>query len=290
MAQIIWGTELAAKIKIDLKAEMDKLRALNERTPGLTVILVGDDPASISYVTNKQKACREVGMKGEIITYPASVSEITLLAKIAELNQDERVDGILVQLPLPAGFDAQRITEAIAVEKDVDGLHPLNIGRLQLNQECLVPCTPSGVIEILKSIGCDLRGKRAVVIGRSNLVGRPVAQLMLQLDATVTVCHSKTPDLAAICAQADILVTAAGRPGLVTADFIKPGAVIIDVGTVRGQDGKLHGDVVFAEAEPLASYITPVPKGGGPMTVAMLLKNTLKAYEMRKKDHGIWTE
>ena len=282
MNEIIWGNELAKQFKDKLKAEVDDLRSQKRRIPGLSVILVGTDPASVSYVNNKQKACLEVGIKGAIINYPETISEDILSKKIIELNNDDNVDGILVQLPLPKNINEAKVLGLIDVQKDVDGLHPLNIARLQLKQNCLVPCTPMGVMEIIKSIKYDLEGSRVVIVGRSNLVGRPIAQLMLNANATVTICHSKTRDLKEICRQADVLVVAIGKMGLIQSDYIKPGAVVIDVGVNRGTDGKLHGDVDFDNVRPLTSYITPVPKGVGPMTIAMLLKNTIQAYHMRE--------
>lgn len=282
MNEIIWGNELAKQFKDKLKAEVDDLRSQKRRIPGLSVILVGTDPASVSYVNNKQKACLEVGIKGAIINYPETISEDILSKKIIELNNDDNVDGILVQLPLPKKINEAKVLGLIDVQKDVDGLHPLNIARLQLKQNCLVPCTPMGVMEIIKSIKYDLEGSRVVIVGRSNLVGRPIAQLMLNANATVTICHSKTRNLKEICRQADVLVVAIGKMGLIQSDYIKPGAVVIDVGVNRGTDGKLHGDVDFDNVRPLTSYITPVPKGVGPMTIAMLLKNTIQAYHMRE--------
>jgi len=282
MGEIIWGNELAKQYRATFKTEVDELRSQKKRIPGLCVILVGDNPASVSYVSNKQKACHEVGIKGEVINYPDTISEDILSKKIIELNNDDNVDGILIQLPLPKHINESRLLGLIDVKKDVDGLHPLNIARLQLKQNCLVPCTPMGVMEILKSIKYDLEGKYVVIVGRSNLVGRPIAQLRLHANATVTICHSKTKDLKAFCQRADVLVAAVGKIALIKADYVKPGAVVIDVGVSRGEDGKLHGDVDFDAVKPIASYITPVPKGVGPMTIAMLMKNTLLAYHMRE--------
>ena len=282
MGEIIWGNELAKQFKNVLKSEVDDLKSQKRRIPGLSVILVGSDPASVSYVNNKQKACLEVGIKGEVINYLETISEDILSKKIIELNNDDNVDGILVQLPLPKHINESRLLGLIDVKKDVDGLHPLNIARLQLKQHCLVPCTPMGVMEIIKSIKYDLEGSHVVIVGRSNLVGRPIAQLMLNANATVTICHSKTRDLKALCQQADVLVAAVGKIALIKGDYIKPGAIVIDVGVSRGEDGKLHGDVDFNAVKSIASYITPVPKGVGPMTIAMLLKNTLQAYHMRE--------
>ena len=287
MAQILWGNILADKIKAELKLVIDELKNTNKRIPKLVVILVGDDPASQVYVFNKQKACQAVGMLSELVRLPGNTKEEVLLKKIEELNLDETVDGVLVQMPIPKQIDTDRVINMIKIEKDVDGLHPLNIGKLQSRKPCLIPCTPLGIMELIESIDYQIAGKRAVVIGRSNLVGLPIAHLLLQNNATVTICHSYTSDLENICKQADILISAAGKQGLITKKHVKEHALVIDVGTSRGIDGKLHGDVLFDDVQPIVDYITPMPKGVGPMTIAMLLKNTLKAYTQREVQNGI---
>jgi methylenetetrahydrofolate dehydrogenase (NADP+) / methenyltetrahydrofolate cyclohydrolase len=253
--------------------------------PGLAVVLVGEDPASQVYVRNKGKRTVECGMRSLEYTLPATVSEAELLALVARLNADAAVDGILVQLPLPVHIDANKVIEAIAPLKDVDGFHPVNAGRLATGQQALVPCTPLGSLMLLKSVRADLSGLEAVVVGRSNIVGKPMAQLLLGESCTVTIAHSRTRDLADVCRRADILVAAVGRPEMIRGDWIKPGAIVIDVGInrVAGEAGKtrLVGDVAFAEAEFVASAITPVPGGVGPMTIACLLRNTLQAWCLR---------
>ncbi len=287
MAQILWGNELANQIKEDLKLEIITLVTANKRIPKLVVILVGEDPASMVYVANKQKACQSVGILSELVRFSKDTKEEVLLEKIQSLNLDDTVDGILVQMPIPKQIDTDRVINMINIEKDVDGLHPLNIGKLQSKKPCLIPCTPLGIMELIRSINYQITGKTAVVIGRSNLVGLPVAQLLLQENATVTICHSHTRNLEDICKQADILIAAVGKQGLITKNHVKEHALVIDVGTSRGEDGKLHGDVLFDEVEPLVDYITPMPKGVGPMTIAMLVKNTLKAYYQREAKNGI---
>ena len=275
-AQIISGTELAKTIRAELADEVAKLKA-NGIEPGLAVILVGDDPASHSYVKGKQKACAEVGIRSLLYTFPATISEEELLAKIQELNADPTVHGILVQLPLPAHIREWSVIETIAPEKDVDGFHPINVGKMMIGQPAFLPCTLHGVLVMVKSAGIDIAGKHVVVVGRSNIVGEPVGQLFLREHATVTYAHSKTPDLAAITRQADILIVAVGKARLIGPEHVKPGAVVIDVGVNRLESGKLCGDVDFDAVKEVASYVTPVPGGVGPMTITMLLYNTMEA-------------
>lgn len=252
------------------------------RVPHLVVILVGEDPASQSYVKGKGKACEVVGIKNTTILRPATVSEEELLGLIAELNADSSVDGILVQLPLPKHISEDKVIAAISKEKDVDGFHPLNVAALWQKQPCTVACTPKGIIKLLKEAGVEIAGKRAVVIGRSNIVGLPVSKLLLDENATVTVCHSRTKDLAKVCREAEILVVAIGKARFVTADMVAPGAVVIDVGVNRDPEtGKLVGDVDYDAVEPLASVITPVPGGVGPMTICCLMENTIECFLKR---------
>ena len=274
MASVIDGKAVAAEIREGLKARCAALSARGV-TPGLAVILVGDDPASKVYVRNKERACASVGIHTETFRYPAET-------KMDELKADNAFVGILLQLPLPDGLNADELLECIAPEKDVDGFHPLNFGKLALGLGCKTPCTPAGCMELLKRAGVEIAGREAVVIGRSRLVGKPMALLLQAANATVTTCHSRTRDLAAHTRRADILIVAAGRPGLVTGEMIKPGAAVIDVGINRAQGGKLCGDVDFASAEPVAGAITPVPGGVGPMTIAMLLRATVEAAEERR--------
>lgn len=275
-AKIIDGKEIAQSVRNELRLEVDQLKQ-NEITPGLAVILVGDNQASKTYVANKQKACEEIGMFSVLIDYPATLSQEVLVAKIQELNEDEAIHGILVQLPLPAHIDETAIIEAISPEKDVDGFHPINIGRMMTGQDAFLPCTPYGVMVMLEHINCEIEGKHVVVVGRSNIVGKPAGQLFLNKNATVTYCHSRTKDLKAITNQADILVVAVGKRDMITSSHVKEGAIVIDVGMNRNEQGKLCGDVSFDEVKEKASYITPVPKGVGPMTITMLLKNTVKS-------------
>ncbi|GGC91308.1 bifunctional protein FolD [Thalassobacillus devorans] len=274
-ANIIYGKELAAELREEMKQEVAELKTKNI-VPGLTVIILGEDPASLSYVRGKQKASEKVGMESNLIEMPETTSEQELLDLIAEQNAEESVHGILVQLPLPAHISEQKVIEAIDPAKDVDGFHPINVGRMMTGQDTFYPCTPYGILVILKKAEIDIKGKHVVVVGRSNLVGKPVGQLLLNEHATVTYCHSKTPDLGYHTKQADIVIVAAGKAGLVTGKHIKEGAVVIDVGVNR-VDGKLVGDVDFDSVEPIASHLTPVPKGVGPMTITMLLHNTIKA-------------
>jgi len=275
-AQIISGTELAKTIRAQLADEATALKA-NGIEPGLAVILVGDDPASHSYVKGKQKACAEIGIRSLLYKFPATVSEEELLAKIRELNADLTVHGILVQLPLPAHIREWSVIETIAPEKDVDGFHPVNVGKMMIGQPAFLPCTPHGVLVMVKSAGIDIAGKHVVVVGRSNIVGKPVGQLFLREHATITYAHSKTPDLAAITRQADILIVAVGKARLIGPEHVKPGAAVIDVGVNRLESGKLCGDVDFDAVKEVAGYITPVPGGVGPMTITMLLHNTMEA-------------
>lgn len=279
-AQIIDGKAVAASVRSEIADSAASFTAAYGRPPGLATILVGDDPASDIYVTNKHKACSEVGIAGEDHRLPATTTEAELTELIAQLNSRDDIDGILLQLPLPDGLDETALTELIDPAKDVDGLTAANAGRVVQGRDALVPCTPSGVMRLLAHVGAELSGAEAVVVGRSNLVGRPVASLLLAEDATVTTCHSRTRDLGEVCRRADVLVACVGSPGLVNGDMIKPGAIVIDVGTTRGPDG-LQGDVVFDEALKVASAITPVPGGVGPMTIACLLANTMKAAQQR---------
>ena len=277
-AQLIDGVALARQGRARVAERAAALAARGHR-PGLAVILVGDDAASQVYVRNKVKACGEAGIHSVLETYPASLTQDELLARIAALNADPTIHGILVQLPLPPHIDAQRVIEAIAPAKDVDGFHVANAGALLVGQRGYWPCTPYGCVKMLEHIGIELRGKHAVVIGRSNIVGKPMALLLLQANATVTICHSATADLGHFTRQADVVVAAVGRPRMLTADMVKPGAVVLDVGINRLPDGKLCGDVDFDTVREVAGWITPVPGGVGPMTIAMLLLNTVEAAE-----------
>ena len=277
-AQLIDGVALSKKLRADVAVRATALRARGV-VPGLAVVLVGDNPASQVYVRNKVKACEDSGLHSVLERYPATLAETELLGRINALNRDPAIHGILVQLPLPAHIDAHKVIEAIAPEKDVDGFHVASAGALMVGQPGFWPCTPYGCMKMLESIGYDLHGKHAVVIGRSNIVGKPMALMLLQKNATVTVCHSATKDLKAMTLQADIVVAAVGKRNVVTADMVKPGAVVIDVGMNRNDEGKLCGDVDFEGVKEVASYITPVPGGVGPMTITMLLVNTLEAAE-----------
>jgi methylenetetrahydrofolate dehydrogenase (NADP+)/methenyltetrahydrofolate cyclohydrolase len=279
MAQLIDGKRISAEIRAELKQETKAFIEKTGVTPKLTVILVGEDPASQVYVRNKGRACEEIGFEAEQITLPATTTQEELDALVDRLNADQTVHGILVQLPLPKGLSEERVLLRIAPEKDVDAFHPYNVGRMVAGQITYLPCTPAGVMELINRSGISVAGKDCVVIGRSNIVGKPMAHLLMQANGTVTVCHSRTADLAAHTKRADILVAAIGKANFVTADMVKPGAVVIDVGINRGADGKLVGDIDFASVEQVASYITPVPGGVGPMTIAMLMKNTLTAAQ-----------
>lgn len=287
MAEVVYGSEIAKEVKANLKEEIRFIKETGKRSPKLVVVLVGDNQASLSYVKGKEKACYEVGMESELITLSTQTSEIELLSLIEQLNKDVMVDGILVQLPLPKHIDEHKILFAISPDKDVDGFHPYNIGKLMLQEDTFISCTPKGILRILETIGLDdLSGKQAVVIGRSNIVGKPVAQFLLNKNATVTICHSKTKNIESITSQADIVIASVGKARLITKDWIKKGAIVIDVGINRDENGKLCGDVDFDDVKDKASYITPVPKGVGPMTIAMLMENTLESYHKReqKKD------
>lgn len=279
---IIKGKDLSTSIKEALKVRVEVLKNQYGRTPNLVVILVGEDPGSVSYVTGKAKAATEVGIANNTIRLEDTVAEAELLELVDKLNHDDAVDGILVQLPLPKHINESKIIAAISPEKDVDAFHPMNVAKLWLKQPCVLPCTPKGIIKLLHFAGVDIAGKEAVVVGRSNIVGQPVAKLLLDANATVTVAHSKTKNLAEITRRADILVAAIGRARFITADMIKPGAVVIDVGVNRDtRNGKLCGDVDFEEAQHVAAAITPVPGGVGPMTIACLMENTVEAFVNR---------
>ncbi len=280
-AQILDGKALAAEIRSEVKTQVAALAEKGVST-ALAVILVGDDSASQVYVRNKIKACADTGIRSLEFRMPAETTQQQLLAKIAELNADESVDGILVQLPLPMQINADAVISAIAPAKDVDGFHVANAGALVTGKQGFVPCTPFGVMRLIEKSGVNPRGKSAVIVGRSNIVGKPMALLLLAADATVTVAHSRTPDLSAVTRNADILVAAVGRAKLIKADMVKPGAVVIDVGMNRDETGKLCGDVDFAEVKEIAGSITPVPGGVGPMTIAMLMQNTVLAAQMRR--------
>ncbi|MCA1201253.1 bifunctional methylenetetrahydrofolate dehydrogenase/methenyltetrahydrofolate cyclohydrolase FolD [Priestia flexa] len=274
-ATIIKGKEVAAELRADLKEEVAQLKEQGV-VPGLTVILVGDNPASHSYVKAKAKACEEIGVASEVIKRDVNITQEELLQEIQQLNESEAVHGILVQLPLPNHIDEKAVLNAISPKKDVDGFHPVSVGNMVIGDECYLPCTPHGIIELIKRSGEEISGKHAVVIGRSNIVGKPVAMLLLQENATVTIAHSRTKDLSAMIKQADILVSAVGRPRLVKAEDLKPGAIVIDVGNTM-ENGKLVGDIDYEPAKEVAGYITPVPGGVGPMTITMLLENTVDA-------------
>ncbi len=276
MAQIIDGKRISQEIKDELKEEVAALKAQGIEG-SLAVIQVGEDPASSVYVRNKKKACEYIGIHSLSYELPEETTEEELLDLIASLNENDAVNGILVQLPVPKHIDADKIIRAISPEKDVDGFHPMNVGRLVIGEKGFVSCTPAGIIQLLKRSGIEIAGKNCVIIGRSNIVGKPMALLMLQENATVTVAHSKTTDLKAVCKTADILIVAIGKKQFITADYIKEGAVVIDVGIHRGEDKKLFGDVCYEEVEPVASAITPVPGGVGPMTIAMLMSNCVES-------------
>ena len=276
MAIIINGKELAKKIRQDLKEEVEGLKQKGI-TPKLAVIMVGNDSASAVYVRNKSKACNEIGIAFEEFLLEENTTREQLLGLIKELNQREDVHGILLQSPIPKHLDIREAFNAIDDKKDVDGFHPINVGKLAIGEDCFISCTPAGVMKMLEEYKIEIQGKNAVVIGRSNIVGKPLAQCLLNKNATVTICHSKTKNIAEIARQADILVAALGKPKFVTADMVKDGAVVIDVGINRNENGKLVGDVDFENVEPKASYITPVPGGVGPMTIAMLMTNVVKA-------------
>lgn len=275
---IINGKEIGQEIRTGVAT---RVQALKEKgiTPGLAVILVGDNPASKTYVANKQKSCEQIGMYSELVKLPEDISEQALLEKIRELNERASIHGILVQLPLPQHIDEDKVIQTISPEKDVDGFSPISVGKMMLGQDTYLPCTPYGVMKMLEHAGIDVAGKHAVIVGRSHIVGKPMGQLLLQKDATVTYTHSKTPDLPSFTKQADILIAAVGRANFITSEHIKEGAVVIDVGINRNQDNRLCGDVDFDDIQGIASHITPVPGGVGPMTITMLLENTVQAAE-----------
>ena len=280
MAEIIDGKKISQQIKDECRERIER-EGLQK---SLAVVLVGDDPASAVYVGNKKKACEYCGIKSVSYELPAETSEKELLELVDKLNQDESIDGILVQLPLPLHIDEDKVIKAISPDKDVDGFHPENVGRLSIGQSGFLSCTPAGIIQLLRRSGVDTDGKECVIIGRSNIVGKPMAMLMLRENATVTVCHSHTKDLKDVCKRADILIVAIGRPKMIDASYVKEGAVVIDVGIHRQEDGKLCGDVDFDSVEPVASKITPVPGGVGPMTIAMLMKNVTDSSDIISKE------
>lgn len=280
MATRIDGKAVAAKIRAQVAQDVEALKARGI-CPGMAVVLVGDDPASKIYVNNKKKACAETGIYSEEHLLPAETTQEELLALIEKLNADEKIHGMLVQSPLPKHLDEKLVVEHIDPRKDVDAFHAYNVGKIMIGDFTFLPCTPAGVIELIRSTGVPIEGKNCVVVGRSNIVGKPMAMLLLHNNGTVTICHSRTKNLAEICRGADILVAAVGKPKFITADMVKPGAVVIDVGMDRDENGKLCGDVDFDAVEPIASYITPVPGGVGPMTIAMLMKNAVRAAEIQ---------
>ncbi|WP_458103627.1 bifunctional methylenetetrahydrofolate dehydrogenase/methenyltetrahydrofolate cyclohydrolase [Enterococcus faecalis] len=281
MSTVINGRELADQMQAEIQKDVEKMTQQGIQ-PGLVVLLVGENPASQTYVRNKERAAAKIGILSKVEKLPETISEEELLAEIDKYNQDSRFHGILVQLPLPKHIDEERILLAIDPKKDVDGFHPMNLGRLFVGKPEMIPCTPYGIMKMFEAYDIDLTGKRAVVIGRSNIVGKPMAQLLLMKNATVTIAHSKTEHLAEVAKEADILVVAIGRGHFVTKEFVKPGAVVIDVGMNRNQEGKLIGDVAFDEVSEIASYITPVPKGVGPMTITMLMYQTVEAAKKQK--------
>lgn len=282
MAQIIDGKAISTAVKQQVAEEVAQLKQQNISVT-LAVVLVGDDPASQVYVRNKEKACELTGIRSEKFLLPASTTQDELMDLVHTLNAREDVNGILVQLPLPKHLDEKMVIESIRPDKDVDAFHPANVGRIMIGDYHFLPCTPAGVMELIHSTGVSVSGADCVVIGRSNIVGKPMAMLMMHENATVTICHSRTRNLADICRRADILIAAVGRAGFVTSDMVKQGAVVIDVGMNRNQEGKLCGDVDFDQVEPIASYITPVPGGVGPMTIAMLMKNTVTAAKIQNR-------
>lgn len=281
MAEIINGKLVSSEIRAKIASEVADFKAEYGVTPGLAVVIVGSNPASLVYVRNKAKACAEVGIESFEIALPEETTEEELLRRVAELNSDPRVHGILVQLPLPAHINSESIINAISPDKDVDAFHPENVGKILIGNYSFLPCTPAGVMDLLDHYGIDVSGKKCVVLGRSNIVGKPMAHLLLERNGTVTVCHSRTKNLADETRAADILVVAIGRAEFVKADMVKPGAVVIDVGINRNADGKLVGDVEYASVSEVASHITPVPGGVGPMTITTLLKNTLRAAKKK---------
>ena len=282
MAKLIDGKLVSSEIRLEISQETAEFIQKTGIQPHLVVIIVGNDAASMTYVKNKKKACEDVGFKSTVIELPEEIPEVDLLEQIKELNEDLTVHGILVQLPLPKHIDEQKVINTISVKKDVDGFHPYQVGALVSGLPCLKPCTPSGVIELLKAYNIEMTGRHAVIVGRSHIVGKPLIQLLLDENATVTVCHSRTQNLAEFTKSADILIVAIGRAHFITADMVKEGAVVVDVGINRLETGKLVGDVLYDDVFEKASYITPVPGGVGPMTITMLLKNTLKAAKNLK--------
>lgn len=281
MSTVINGRELADQMQAEIQKDVEKMTQQGIQ-PGLVVLLVGENPASQTYVRNKERAAAKIGILSKVEKLPETISEEELLAEIDKYNQDSRFHGVLVQLPLPKHIDEEKILLAIDPKKDVDGFHPMNLGRLFVGKPEMIPCTPYGIMKMFEAYDIDLTGKRAVIIGRSNIVGKPMAQLLLMKNATVTIAHSKTEHLAEVAKEADILVVAIGRGHFVTKEFVKPGAVVIDVGMNRNQEGKLIGDVAFDEVSEIASYITPVPKGVGPMTITMLMYQTVEAAKKQK--------
>ena len=281
---IISGKEISVKIKDQLKEEVSKIKETYPRLPKLVVILVGDNQASQTYVRNKERGCQYIGIESEILRHDASFSEIELLQEINDLNNDDTVDGILVQLPLPQHINEEKVLDAIVPSKDVDGFHPENVAKLFLGQHSLVPCTPKGMMVLLEEINYDLAGKEVVIVGRSNIVGKPVALLCLQKNATVTIAHSQTKDLKAVCSRADVLIAAIGKPKFFNHEYVKDGAVVLDVGINRDENNKLCGDVDFDDVKDKVSAITPVPGGIGPMTITRLMKSTIEAFYHRNGD------
>ena len=283
MAKIIDGKAISKQVREEIAADVAAFKAKYDCAPGLAVIIVGNDPASQVYVRNKKRGCEEVGFYSESYELPAETTQEELVTLVERLNNDDRINGILVQLPLPKHLNETEILLKIRPEKDVDAFHPYNVGKIMIGNHDFLPCTPAGVMALLERSGVEIGGKKCVVIGRSNIVGKPMAMLLLHANGTVTICHSKTQNLKEICREADILVASIGKPEFVTADMVKEGAVVVDVGINRLDSGKLVGDVAYAEVEPKASYITPVPGGVGPMTITMLLKNTLTAAKLAKE-------
>ena len=284
MATLINGKVISAQIRAEITEETKGFTEENGYAPGLAVVIVGNDPASQVYVRNKKRGCAEVGFYSEEYELPENTTEEELLKLIDKLNKDDKIHGILVQLPLPRHLDEKKILLAINPSKDVDAFHPVNVGKIMIGDYDFLPCTPAGVMQLIERSEVDVKGKNCVVLGRSNIVGKPMAMLLLHANGTVTICHSKTKNLKEICRSADILVASVGKPNFVGADMVKEGAVVIDVGINRLDDGKLCGDVNFSEVEPIASYITPVPGGVGPMTITMLLENTLTAAKLAAKN------
>ena len=281
MAEIISGKIVSEKLRSELRDEIAEFKNKNGITPGLAVIMVGNNPASAVYVRNKHKACLDVGIESYQIEFPEDITEDQLLGKIDELNADDKVNGILVQLPLPDGINEERVIERISPEKDVDAFHPSNVGRIMIGNYSFLPCTPAGIISLLDYYNVEISGKRCAVVGRSNIVGKPMALLLTERNGTVTLCHSRTQNLDKILLESDIIVVAIGKPEFLKADMVKPGAVVIDVGINRTSEGRLVGDVAFDEVSQVASMITPVPGGVGPMTITTLLRNTLLAAKMQ---------